>query len=419
MIRTVASISRRFARVAIRSLAVSVPLFGALIGAAAEPKAEKAAVEMLDLFEAGTDGYALYRIPGIVVTANGTVLAYCEARRSASGDWNAIDVLMRRSVDGGKTWGPPRHVAHHGDKVPKNEAALKQGLAKESDATVNNPVAIADAKSGVVHFLYCVEYARCFYQRSDDDGETFSEPVDVTSAFEELRKDYDWKVIATGPGHGIELRFGRLIVPVWLSLGTGGHAHRPSVVATIYSDDDGKTWHAGEIAAHDSPELVNPSETVVVELSDGRVMLNLRSESKAHRRAVVISRGGSSDWSQPIFQKELLEPICMGSLIRVSGKEACLIFANPDNLERTGAEPKPGQSRDRKNLTLKFSDDDGKTWTRSRVLEAGLAGYSDLAMTKDGEILCFYEGGSTDGNHYRTNSLRLARMPLEWLTDIE
>jgi sialidase-1 len=408
----------RFARIAVLHVVVSVLLLVAVVCAADEPTLDKHEVETVDLFEAGTDGYALYRIPGIVVTKNGTVLAYCEARRSASGDWNTIDVLMRRSVDGGKTWSPPRHVAHHGDKVPKNEAALKQGLAKESDVTVNNPVAIADAKPGVVHFLYCVEYARCFYQRSDDDGETFNEPVDVTSAFEELRKEYDWKVIATGPGHGIQLRSGRLIVPVWLSLGTGGHAHRPSVVSTIYSDDDGKSWHPGEIAAQDSPELVNPSETVIAELSDGRVMLNLRSESKAHRRAVVFSQDGSSDWSQPAFQEELLEPICMGSLIRVPEGQG-LIFANPDNLERSGAEPKPGQSRDRKNLTLKFSDDDGKTWTKSRALEPGLAGYSDLAITKEGDILCFYEQGSTDGNHYRTKALRLARMPLEWLTESE
>lgn len=408
----------RYVRLAVLLLAVSVLGFDSATSSAKESTADAREVETIDLFEAGTDGYALYRIPGIVVTRNGTALAYCEARRSASGDWNTIDVLIRRSVDGGKTWSPPRHVAHHGGKVPKNEAALKQGLAKESDVTVNNPVAIADAKPGVVHFLYCVEYARCFYQRSDDDGETFSGPVDVTSAFEELRKEYDWKVIATGPGHGIQLRSGRLIVPVWLSLGTGGHAHRPSVVSTIYSDDEGKTWHAGEIAAHDSPELVNPSETVIAQLSDGRVMLNIRSESKAHRRAVVFSQDGSSDWSQPAFQEELLEPICMGSLIRVPEGQG-LIFANPDNLERSGAEPKPGQSRDRKNLTLKFSADDGKTWTKSRVLEPGLAGYSDLAITKKGEILCFYEQGSTDGNHYRTKALRLARMPLEWLTESE
>ncbi|HEV7282973.1 MAG TPA: sialidase family protein [Pirellulaceae bacterium] len=418
MIRSADSKSRLRLFSVLLSVAIGSSLAGRVDGQAAEPRPADRSVETVDLFEAGADGYALYRIPGIVVTTNGTVLAYCEARRSASGDWNAIDVLMRRSVDGGKTWGPPHHIAHHGVQVPKNEAALKQNLAKQSDVTVNNPVAIADAEPGVVHFLYCVEYSRCFYQRSDDDGETFSDPVDITSAFEELRKDYDWKVIATGPGHGIQLRSGRLIVPVWLSLGTGGHAHRPSVVSTITSDDGGKTWHAGAIAAG-PPELVNPSETVVAELSDGPVMLNIRSESQAHRRAVAISGDGASEWSKPVFQEELYEPICMGSLIRVPGEKGGLIFANPDPSEGAGTDAKAGQSRDRKNLTLRYSGDDGKTWMKSRVLDPGLAGYSDLAINQQGEILCFYERGSTDGNHYRTGSLRLARMPLEWLTEAE
>jgi sialidase-1 len=107
-----------------------------------------------------------------------------------------------------------------------------------NDVTYNNPVLIAD-KDGTVHMLFCLEYERCFYQRSEDDGLTWSKPTEITSAFAAFKKDYDWKVLATGPNHSIQLKNGRLVVPVWLSTGTGGNAHRPSVTATIYSDDQG------------------------------------------------------------------------------------------------------------------------------------------------------------------------------------
>jgi sialidase-1 len=395
-------------------LAVVFATVMAVRSLAAEPQLTKA-----DLFTAGEEGYALYRIPGIVATKRGTLLAYCEARKSDRGDWGTIDVLLRRSADGGKNWGPRQHIAHHGDKVPKNAVALAQKLATEGEQTVNNPVLIA-ARDGAVHFLYCVEYARCFYCRSDDDGETFSKPIDITSAFERFRADYDWKVLATGPAHGIELRSGRLVVPVWLSTGTGGHAHRPSVTSTIFSDDQGRTWQRGEIAAPNTDEWVNPNETVVVELADGRVMLNVRSESKNHRRLVVTSPDGATQWSRPRFQEELLEPICMASLVRYSlakdGGKNRLLFANPHNLERADGKGKPGVGRDRKNLSLKLSEDDGATWPVSRTLEPGFSGYSDLAVGPDQSIYCFYERGSTDGkNIYKTGSLTVAKFNLEWV----
>jgi sialidase-1 len=134
-------------------------------------------------------------------------------------------------------------------------------------------------------------------------------------------------VLATGPGHGIQLRNGRLVVPVWLSTGTGGHAHRPSVTATIYSDDRGKSWQRGAIAVPDTAEFVFPNETTAAQLSDGRVMLNVRSESKAHRRLVVTSPDGAMGWSAPRFEGALVEPICFGSLLSVGGRR--LVIANP------------------------------------------------------------------------------------------
>jgi len=343
-----------------------------------------------DLFAAGEQGYVTYRIPGML--AHGaTVLAYAEARRDGFGDWADIDVVMRRSVDGGKTFEPMRVLADSGKD------------------TVNNPVAIPGAKKGEIHFLYCVNYARAYYMRSADGGKTFSSPVEITAAFERLRPEYAWDVIATGPGHGIRMRNGRLLVAVWLS--TGGRKHRPSRVSTLYSDDNGASWKTGELVPDTLP---NPSETYAVERKDGSVLLNIRNEAKEHRRAISVSKDGASGWSVPRFHEQLLEPVCMGSLIR--HPKGGLVFSNPDNLEATYVDASKTIGRDRKNLTVQWSGDEGETWTAKRVLEPGLSGYSDLAALPDGTILALYERGGLDKNIFRTSRLTLARFPLAWLT---
>lgn len=343
-----------------------------------------------NLFEARTDGYYTYRIPGIVVTTKGTILAYCEARQDSRSDWANIDILMRRSLDTGKTWGP------------------RQKLADIGKSTVNNPVAIIDRKTGAVHFLYCVNYARCFYMQSKDDGKTFSRPVEITETFEKFRPDYDWNVIATGPGHGIQLRSHRLLVPVWLS--TGGKRHRPSVVSTIYSDNHGKTWNRGDIILRDGPEFKNPSETLPIQLHDGRVMLNIRNESKQARRLVSFSADGATNWTKPLFDEQLFEPICMAGIIRLTEQPKYqknrILFANPES-----------GSRARKNVTIKLSYDEANSWPVKKVLEPGISGYSDLTVGPNGTIYCFYERHSVKKNHYDPKHLCVASFNLEWLTE--
>lgn len=375
----------------------------------------------VDVFTAGDEGYQKFRIPGVVVTPAGTLLAYAEARRDGGADWGAIDIVLRRSEDGGDRWSDLQVIGRVKGPLRKNPHAPSHHLEKPGAITYNNPTAIVDRRTGAVHMLYCIEYERAFYLRSDDDGRTFSEPVEITAAFEGFRAAYDWKVIAIGPGHGIHLRSGRLIAPVWLSTADGGNAHRPSVAATIYSDDGGATWRAGDIAVPNTEETVNPSETVAVELEDGSVLLNVRTESPRHRRVVVTSADGATGWSEPHFQEELLEPICFGSIARLSGagdgRPSRLLFVNPDNLLR-GAEPgEPGRPRDRMHLTVQLSEDDGKTWKRKKVLDPGWSGYADIYAGPQGTIYCLYERGYRDDTGFRITHLTLIRFDLEWLTD--
>lgn len=180
-------------------------------------KADDPFLEKIDLFEIGDLGYQRFHIPGVVVTANGTILAWCEARKNDGRDWDDIDILLRRSTDDGKTWSEPRKIAAVDGPKTKNPFALRLSHTDPDSVTYNNPVMIADA-DGTVHMLFCLEYMRCFYQRSKDDGASWSQPVEVTDTFAAFRKDYDWKVLATGPNHSIQLQSGRLVVPVWLSV---------------------------------------------------------------------------------------------------------------------------------------------------------------------------------------------------------
>ncbi len=227
-------------------------------------------------------------------------------------------------------------------------------------------------------------------------------PIEITKTFEAFRKDYDWKVLAPGPNHSIQLKNGRLLVPVWLSTGTGGGAHRPSVTATIFSDDAGNTWHAGEIAVPNTEEFVNPNETVAIQLTDGRVMLNVRNESKARRRIIVTSPDGATQWSEPRFQDDLIDPVCMAGLTRYNhdGKNL-LLFSNPDT------------PRGRRNVTVRISKDEGKTWPMSRSIEPGYSAYSDINVTPAGTILCFY--GRSEKPNFAGDRLTIARFNLQWL----
>ena len=294
------------------------------------------------LMEAG-DGYNAYRIPSLVTTNKGTLLAVAEARSGGS-DWSPMDAVLMRSADGGNTWEERRILA----------AGLEEGYA------CNNPVLLA-TREGPVFLLYCKEYGvesrngGVFYIKSTDDGVTWSEPVDISaSCIPEYRN-----VIATGPGHGIQLKNGRLITAIWMvpkSGGQGDTSHHPGEVSTLYSDDMGKTWHVGDIISS-TTDLRDPNESTLVELSDGRVMINMRNQTGTKMRAVSISPDGSSNWSTPYFDEALNEPVCFGSLLRYD--ENTMLFVNPDTTE--------GRTRG----TVKVSYDDGKTWPVKRMLNEG------------------------------------------------
>jgi sialidase-1 len=366
---------------------------------------EKGTCMRQTVFDPENGDYYTYRIPSLVATKQGTLLAFSAARKGKGGDWDPIDVVLRRSTDFGKTWGPLQLIAH------------------KENAPCDNATPIVDWQTGEIHLLYQTDYAKCWSIRSEDDGETWSDPVDITPVIETYKKDYDWNVLAPGPGHGVALSNGRLVVPFWLS--TGGKSHRPSIVVAVYSDDHGRTWHPGDVAVPDNAFTVIPNETSALQLAGGRVMFNSRNESPRHRRLITYSNNGATGWSESIFAEELFEPICFGSLCRFSIKPAQsknrILFCNPDSRndswEGGSSTPRSGTNRRRCNLTMRMSYDEGETWAVAKVIDPNIAGYSDITVTPDGLIHCIYESGGMQGNQYLTKQLILVSFDLDWLSD--
>jgi sialidase-1 len=359
--------------------------------------------ETVDLFVSDLrDGDPLiFRIPALALTARGTLLAACAERKGSHGDWADIDLIMRRSTDGGLTWDEPQYIA-----VSPGE-------------TVDNATFIVDEANDIIHFVHQINYHKCYYLRSEDDGLTWSEPVDITDAFKPLLEPRGWEVLAPGPGHGIRLTSGRLVVPVWVA--QGPRAHRPSVTSTIYSDDNGETWHAGEVIADNIESAPNPSEMMAIELTDGRVMMSIRNESTRNRRLISYSDDGATNWTTPEFHAELYEPICMASMARLSTARHHdrdrILFSNPNSQDYTNVHLSWG-ARTRANVTVRMSYDEGQSWPVSRVLEPDLSGYSDLAASADGMIYCLYERDNLyeERGRFASKHISLARFNLAWLS---
>lgn len=284
--------------------------------------------------------YPCIRIPGLVALDDGTLLACAEYRQG--NDWSAIDICMRRSADGGRTW--------------SERIMLVPGNGRN---TQNNPVMFADGDT--VHYLYCSNYSRVFYRRSDDRGLTWSEPNEITQSIDAQCGDFFWNCIAMGPGHGTVLSTGRLIVPIWLAYNRKDRfAHHPSYTSVLYSDDRGKTWTLGPLLAGS-----DPNESAVAELPDGRLLLNLRNTAPEKYRYVSFSRDGGETWTRPEFDFNLPDPGCAAGLCRAGN---AILFSNCES------------QTDRVNLTLKKSTDGGKSW-ESLPIEP-LAGYSDVVYSE-------------------------------------
>ncbi len=314
------------------------------------------------IFQHGVGGYREYRIPGILAMADGALLLACEARAENKGDWGDIDVVVwRREPDG-----QLRQTLKVGQSQLPPDGSMR---------TYNNPVLIPDGEH--THLIFHKNYEQAFICSSEDGGRNWGAPREITDAYRTF--PYAWNVCATGPGHGIQMRSGRLVAAVWLAHGAVGEdgatrKHWPSVAGCIYSDDHGQTWHAGALAQ----DMVNGNETTVAQLPDGRLLFNYRNMNTPPDRMLGLSRNGEkldALWSCD----QLEDPMCFGSM---AATEEGVLFANCASRSQ------------RVDATVKYTTDAAATW-RPLWRVDHQAGYIDIAYFQR-RIYALYERSSPE-----------------------
>ena len=339
----------------------------------------------------GDDNCHTFRIPGIAVTNSGTLLAVYDMRYRSRRDLQGhMDIGLSRSTDSGKTWEKPRPIMDMG----------RYGGLPEDQNGCSDPNILVDRTTGeiIVSAVWThgkpgthqwrgrgsepgLELARSsqfMMVRSGDDGQTWSKPENWTAKL----KNPAWHLFAPGPGNGITMRNGTLVMP------TGGRDEKGLPFSNLmWSKDHGKTWTLSSLARS------NTNESAVAELSDGSLMLNMRDnrnrkdKSETNGRAVSVTTDLGKTWKvHPSDHGSLPEPVCMASLIshRLKDGRTVLFFSNPHHKSR------------RQKMTLQMSLDDGKTWSRQVLLDKNGGAYSSLVMVNDQTVGILYESSRAD-----------------------
>ena len=338
-----------------------------------------------------------YRIPGIAVTHAGTVLAFAE-RRVGLHDHAQNDIVLRRGLDGGRTWQPEQVLSDEGGDSLNDPCAVALSSGRVLLRYKRYPQGFHARKTG--HTEVCdtgydgPRVVRVYLMHSDDDGATWTTPREITRQVRAAES-----VSAGSPGNGIELtrgpHKGRVVLPLYETIYVDGK--RTWKTRVMFSDDGGQNWTTGEYIP-EGPPTGYGNEAAVAELSDGTILFSARNQGGA-RRKLAVSRDGGKTWGAYSEHPQLVTPACMGGLLRYAwpegNKPGVLVHSLP-------------YGKGRSNGVILLSRDDGKTWAEKRRLVPGAIAYSCLARLKDGTIGCLYEA---DG--YR--SIRFARFSLAWV----
>jgi sialidase-1 len=350
------------------------------------------------VFLSGEDGYKSFRIPAIVSLPNGNLLAFCEGRVNGPGDYGNNDIVMKRSTNNGKTWSVLQVVAEFGDLQLCNPAPVVDLTDPEYpegriflfyNTGNNNEGEIIKGKG--------IKY--CLFKTSADGGFNWSDPVDITGQVHRPRQPgidprfnftEDWRYYANTPGHAMQFQSGkyrgRIFVAANHSAGEPQKEAGHYVAHGYYSDDHGKTFRIGN-----SLNMPGSNESMAVELSGSRLMMNSRNQKGDIRaRIVSISSDGGASWDTTYFDHNLIDPVCQGSILSVGKKrgKSILAFCNP------------ADTKSRNNLTLRISYDEGMTWTLNIPVYNGrsesgkkfdYSAYSDMVKLDKKHIGILYE----------------------------
>jgi sialidase-1 len=383
-----------------RNLRAAVLLGAALIVCTVTALRAQGLFEQTELFVSGQDDYNTYRIPSVVCTKSGTVLAFTEGRKDIGKDGGPTDIVLKRSLGNAGPW-TPAFAAQQGEGRERHNTMMWLPLqvvfrSADGDAWMN-PVPVIDQSDGTIFLVanlfkqpYKDGNAPIWVIKSTDEGATWSEPVEITQGT---------GIHEIGPGAGIQLHTGRLVIQVY--------------DGTIYSDDHGKSWKAGGAAPGEW------NETQVVELVDGTLLFSRRG---MHSRRIMFSKDQGETWSQPVADPDLPDPDCQGSMIRYTREDQGysknrILFSNPVS-GNIGVGSVTSDARGRFNVTVRMSYDEGKTWPVEKTILKGPGAYSSMTVFPDGSIGILFETGARYGDfvdHYSKEVF--ARFTLDWLTD--
>ena len=340
------------------------------------------------VFKSGEEGYKCYRIPTIIKSQNGTLLAFAEGRKNSCSDTGDIDLVLKKSYDNGNTWSTLKVIWDDGNN------------------TCGNPSPVLDKNSGRISLLSTwnrgedkewqiidqksIDTRRIFLIHSNDDGDSWTNPKEITVDV----KLSNWTWYATGPVNGIQLKKGgnkgRLIIPCDHIEAKTKHYYSH----IIYSDDGGLNWTLGG-----STNQHQVNECTIVELNSGELLLNMRNYTDDRLRKLAVSQDQGITWSDIYSHENLIEPICQASMINIKRpfKKDLLAFSNPNSK----------QSREK--MTIQFSSNNSKTWSKKILIHEGPSAYSNLVQLNSSEIACLFEGGDNspyEGIAYKKINLR-------------
>lgn len=352
----------------------------------------------VQVFISGKDGYKSFRIPAIVRLKDGNLLAFCEGRVNGPGDYGNNDIVMKKSIDNGRTWSPMKVIAEFGDQqlcnpapvVDLTDPAYPKGRVFLFYNTGNNKESEIIKGNGI---------KLCMYKTSVDGGGTWSEQVDITSQVHrpfqpsvdvKFNFSEDWRYYANTPGHGMQFQSGkykgRLFVAANHTAGDPQKGGGYYLAHGYYSDDHGKTFSIGN-----SLNLQGSNESMAAELSVSRMMMNSRNQKGDIRsRIVSISSDGGMSWDSTYFDRNLPDPKCQGSILSIGKLKGInvLAFCNA------------ADTMSRNNLTLRISFDEGKTWAKNIPVYKNQAefnqkyaysAYSDLVKIDQNHIGILFE----------------------------
>ena len=348
----------------------------------------------IPVFESGKDGHKSYRIPAIIKLNNGHLLAFAEGRVQGASDFGDVNIVLKISTDNGRTWGSIKTIVDYDTLQAGNPAPVvdltdpayttgriflfyNTGNKHESDVRNGNGL------------------REVWYKTSTNGGINWSEAVNITlqthrPKLPQINPAYnftdDWRSYANTPGHAMQIETGKYKGRIYIAANhsEGGIQNESMdyIAHGFYTDDHGKTFHISN-----NVNLPGGNENMAAELSDGRIMLNIRNQrGDVRARYIAISSNGGQSWDTSYFDKNLPDPVCQGSLLTIGKKrkQNILAFSNAADEKR------------RDNLTLRISFDDGKTWKKNFVIyknpsQPDAAAYSDIVKLYGKKIGVLYE----------------------------